>query len=65
MHKNFEEAEGGLPLDEAEKLRVKAAQCRRLAVGIADYQTANALKALADEYERDAGATTARQTSTV
>ena len=54
MHRKFEEAEGDLPRCEADGLRDKAAQCRRLAIGIADYQTANALKALADEYERDA-----------
>ncbi|MES2989000.1 MAG: hypothetical protein V4808_13940 [Pseudomonadota bacterium] len=54
MHKISDEAESGLSRCEADKLRDKAAQCRRLAIGIADYQTSNALKALADEYDRDA-----------
>ena len=55
MHNNYEEADREGPGDEAGRLRNKAAECRRLAVGIADRQTAAALKALADEYERDAG----------
>lgn len=64
MHRNFQEADDGFPQSEAERLRVKAAQCRRLAIGVADYQTVTALKALADEYERDASAFAARQEST-
>jgi hypothetical protein len=63
MHKNFDEAESELSHDQAERLRAKAAQCRRLAIGIADHQTANALKALADEYDRDARFTAERRQS--
>jgi len=53
MHKVFDEAES-LPQGEAENLQRKAAQCRRLAIGIADRQTCEALATLAEEYEREA-----------
>jgi hypothetical protein len=54
MHKNFEHA-GDVPQNAADQLRDKAEQCRRLAKGVADRQTALGLNALADEYEREAG----------
>ncbi|RYY26442.1 MAG: hypothetical protein EOP62_09915 [Sphingomonadales bacterium] len=63
MHNMFEQVQGEVPREEADRLRHKAAQCRRLAIGIADHQTSIALKALAEEYERDAGLSAERPRS--
>jgi len=40
--------------EESAALRDKAAKCRRLAAGVADDQTAAALRKLAESYERQA-----------
>lgn len=64
MHQKCRETEGPSTETAAQAWRQKAAQCRRLAISVADRQTSEALTKLAEEYEREAASLeAANQTS--
>jgi len=54
MHIDSSNIAVGAQPDPSETLREKAAQCRLVAATVSDRTAANALRALAEDYERDA-----------